>query len=198
VTLGEMGWMNAPRPYLDPQRPEKADRKAGEPEDRPDPTRDEARREDEQCAGKRDSSHLQQSSKKIGIGLPGQRKQADEGEQDDDEGDAEDQPVLAECLRDRKRADEHRRDGDQHHAEDEAVLGVDGVREPGVARPRPPERAQDQDAAADPAPRRILMEKRRHLGEPEDEDQVEEQLERCNPMLGLDEERAHASTLTLS
>ena len=104
--------------------------------------------------------------------------------------------MLTECFRDRQGADEHRCDGDQHHAEDEPVLGVDGVREPGVARPRPPERAQDQDAAADPGPRRILMEERRHLGEPEDEDQVEEQLERCDPMLGLDEELAHAATLT--
>jgi hypothetical protein len=40
------------------------------------------------------------------------------------------------------------------------------------------------------------MEERRHLGEPEDEDQVEEQLERCDPMLGFDEALAHAATLT--
>src|SRR5207249_2720052 len=56
--------------------------------------------------------------------------------------------------------------------------------------------AQDEDAAADPAPCRILMEERCHLGEPEDEDQVEEQLERCDPMLELDEALAHAATLT--
>jgi len=141
---------------------------------------------------------LQHNSKEIGFSFPGECKQAYEGEQDDDEGDAEDQPVLTKCFRDGKSADEHRRDRDQHHAEDEPILGVDGVRQPGVARPRPPEGAQDQDAAADPAPRRILVEEGRHLGEPEDEHQVEEELERCDPMLGLDETLAHAATLTRS
>ena len=39
------------------------------------------------------------------------------------------------------------------------------------------------------------MQERRHLGEPEDEDQVEEQLERRDSVLGLDEALVHTATL---
>ena len=46
------------------------------------------------------------------------------------------------------------------------------------------------------APRRIVREDGRDLGEREDEDEVEEQLERCDSLLALGALLAHSGTLT--
>ena len=55
--------------------------------------------------------------------------------------------------------------------------------EPGVARPRPPQRRQDEQPAAEPLPRRVFRHEGGDLREAEDEDEVEEQLERGYPLL---------------
>ena len=63
-------------------------------------------------------------------------------------------------------------------------------------RPRPPERGQNQKSASQPAPCQVARQNRRDLGEPEDEDQIEEELERRDPLLALDVLVAHSQTLT--
>jgi len=48
----------------------------------------------------------------------------------------------------------------------------------------------------EPAPGRVIREDSRDLREREDEDEVEQQLERCDPLLALDMLLAHSRTLT--
>ena len=48
---------------------------------------------------------------------------------------------------------------DEQCGSDEAFLGIDGVRQPGVGRPWPPKRRQDEHATADPGERRIVGER---------------------------------------
>jgi hypothetical protein len=76
--------------------------------------------------------------------------------------------------------------------------GIDGVRQPGVGSPRPPERGQDEHAPADPGERRIAGEQRRYLGESEHEDEIEEELERRDAVCMLDHGRRHARSVGLN
>src|SRR5262249_18320043 len=79
---------------------------------------------------------------------------------------------------------------------DESLLGIEIVREPGVARPRPPERGEHEHAVPDPRPGRGVGKERRDLREREDEDEVEEELARRDAVLVVDGQRGHfAATL---
>ena len=113
----------------------------------------------------------------------------------DQEGDPENDAVTAERVGDGQRSDEHRRHRNQHRSPYRTDTGIDGVGQPGVGRPRPPERAEDQQAVPEPAPGRIVRQNRRDLREPEDEDEVEEELERRDALLALDVLLAHSRTL---
>ena len=62
-------------------------------------------------------------------------------------------------------------------------LGVDRVRQPGVGGPRPPEHPEHEQALDEAGPGRVLDDEPGHLREREDEDQVEEELERRHPLL---------------
>jgi hypothetical protein len=77
---------------------------------------------------------------------------------DDEECGAEEHAVVAEHTRYRERRDEHRDQRDEQCGADESLLGVDGVRQPGVGRPRPPERPEHEHAAADPGKCRVVGE----------------------------------------
>jgi hypothetical protein len=61
---------------------------------------------------------------------------------------------------------------------DDALLRVHDAGEPGVADPAPPQHAEHEHPLREPLPRRRVGHQRRALGEREDEDEVEEQLER--------------------
>ena len=61
---------------------------------------------------------------------------------DDEIGDAEEHPVGAEGARRCERHEEHRRNRREHGQPDDAFLGIEGVRQPGVRRPGPPERPE--------------------------------------------------------
>ena len=104
-------------------------------------------------------------------------------EDDDAEvGEAERQARVAERVRDREREHEvgaHGREQDEPARE---RVGVDGIRHPGVAAVHPPDQAQHHDDAQQAAPVRGLEEHRRQLRQREDEDEVEEQLERRDPL----------------
>jgi len=92
-----------------------------------------------------------------------------------------------------ERRDEHRDQRDEQRGADDALLGVDGVRQPGVGGPRPPERAQREHAAADPSEGRFVGEQRRDLREREHEDEAEEELPRRNAVLVVDCRRVRNS-----
>jgi len=110
---------------------------------------------------------------------------------DDEECGSEEQAVIAEHTGHRERRKKHRNQGDEKCGADEALLGVDGVRQPGVGRPRPPERAEHEHAATDPRERRVVSEQGRHLREREHEDEVEEELSRRDAVLLFDCGRRH-------
>jgi hypothetical protein len=69
----------------------------------------------------------------------------------------------------------HRR---EYRDADDALLGIDRARQPRVADPRPPQGAEHEQALGQARPRRLVGHERGALREREDEDEVEEELER--------------------
>jgi hypothetical protein len=124
-----------------------------------------------------------------------ERVQREPDDVHDQERNPENDTVTVESLGDGQRGDEHRRHRDQHRAPYRVLTGIDGVGQPGVGGPRPPERGKDQETVPEPTPRRIIRQDRRDLCEPEDEDEVEEELERSDALLALNVLLAHSRTL---
>ena len=104
---------------------------------------------------------------------------------DGEVGQAEEHRVAVEGVRNGERRHEHGAHGGEDGESRRALVGVDLVGEPGVGAPRPPERRQDQHALADARPRRVVRHEAGDLREREDEDEVEEKLERRDRMLEL-------------
>ena len=96
-------------------------------------------------------------------------------------GEPEREPAATEGVRRREREEEVAR----HAAEEEqpAVRALRGnrVREPGVAAVHPPDQREHHAHAHHRADGRLLEDDVRELGDREDEDEVEEQLERGDP-----------------
>jgi hypothetical protein len=67
------------------------------------------------------------------------------------------------------------------------------VGQPGVAGVGVPEQAEDEDGAAEAGPGEVLFEDAGELGDGEDEDDVEEDLDRGDPAGGVAVSRAHGS-----
>src|SRR5262249_25512560 len=109
--------------------------------------------------------------------------------------DAEDDSLVTERLGDGQRGDEHRGNRGEHGTQHHPFVRIERVREPGICRPGPPQRGQNEEALPEPRPGRVVREQRRHLGEPEHEHEVEEELERCDRALGLGGSLTHGSTL---
>jgi hypothetical protein len=99
--------------------------------------------------------------------------------------DTEGHPVTAERARSCERHDQHRHHRAEHSEPDGAFLSVQGVRQPGVRRPSPPEGAQQKEAPEEAVPRGAVREEARHLRDCEDENEIEEQLQARDPVLVL-------------
>jgi hypothetical protein len=97
-------------------------------------------------------------------------------------GDAEGDPVTAEGARRCKRHHEHR---GEHGEPDGAFLGIEGIRQPRIRRPGPPQHAEQQQGPHEATPRRAAREEGGHLGDGEDDDKVEEELEGRDPLFVL-------------
>ena len=100
-------------------------------------------------------------------------------------GSREHEGGVAECLGHAQRHHEQARHGAEDRVANGALLGVDDAREPGVADPRPPQHGEHEDAACEALPGRGLRHERRALRQGEHEDEVEEELERRDPLLSL-------------
>ena len=137
----------------------------------------------------------QDRRQQVSIAACSERVQREMHDVHDQEGHPEHDTVTAERVGDGQRGDEHRRHRNQHRPPHRAHAGIDGVGQPGVGRPRPPERGEDQETVPEASPRRIVRQDRRDLREREDEDEVEEQLERRDPLLALGVLLAHSRTL---
>jgi hypothetical protein len=64
----------------------------------------------------------------------------------------------------------------RHRQSNAAFLGIDGVGQPGVRPPRPPQRGKQKRPAQQSFPGLAGCEEAGDLGDGEDEDEVEEQL----------------------
>ena len=103
----------------------------------------------------------------------------------------EDQGLGSECRRRREGHDQHRGRRGEHDQSNAALFGVEGVRQPGIGGPRPPQRGKQEPAPQQPFPALVRGEEPGHLRDGEDEDEVEEQLERRDPLLALDRTNVH-------
>jgi hypothetical protein len=100
-------------------------------------------------------------------------------------GQPEDDPVLAEGIGDGQGSNQHGRHRRQdYQPRGDYLLGGHGVGQPRVSAPRPPQRRQQRRPLDHPDPSEVIGEEAGYLGEGEDEDQVEEQLEGGDALLG--------------
>jgi hypothetical protein len=104
-------------------------------------------------------------------------------EANEEVGDAEQDGVVAERARHGQRDAEHRRHRGEHHQPNATLVDVRRARQPGVGAPRPPKRRKNEHPAEDSTPGRVVREQGRDLGDRENQDQVEEELERRDLML---------------
>ena len=93
-------------------------------------------------------------------------------------GEPECEPRAGECLRDRQRQHEVRGHSAEQQQAPAGAIGRDGVREPRVAGVHPPDHAEHQSHLREAAQVGVQHEHARQLRDGEDEDEVEEQLER--------------------
>ncbi len=190
VPLGEVPRVHSPARRPCPSSAAVGDGDRGDPDPRARAVR-EARDENQCRADEGPRRKPKHGLEQIGIPAPGERIQARVHRADDEECCAEKHALVPEHARDDERSDEHRDQRDQQGRADELLLGVDIVREPGVCRPGPPQRGEDEDAPADPGERRVVGEQRRDLREREDEDEIEEELPRGDAVLLVDSRDAH-------
>jgi len=78
---------------------------------------------------------------------------------------------------------EHRADRGEHRQPDATLVYVHRARQPRIHAPGPPKRREHEHSAEDPTPRRVVRQQDRDLSDREDEDQIEEELERGDLVL---------------
>src|SRR6185437_3038826 len=196
VTLDEVRRLDPPAADPAEQRSEEADDDGGRPQHRLGPSVDEPGGDDQCRAGERRRSDPQDRRQEVSVTPCCERVEREMHDGDDGEENPEDDTVTAERVRDRQRGDEHRPHRNQHRCPHGTQSGIDGVGQPCVGSPSPPERGEDQQTVAEATPGRIVREDGGDLREPENEDEVEEELERGDRVLALDGVRFdHSGTL---
>jgi hypothetical protein len=68
---------------------------------------------------------------------------------------------------------------------DGTLLGIERIREPGACGPGPPQGPEQKQTAKEAAPGRAVREERRHLGDGEHDDQVEQEFQGRDPLSAL-------------
>ena len=112
----------------------------------------------------------------------GEHEETDVGDPHGPVGECEDEGEVAEGLGHAERDDQQRRHRPEHDQPHRALLGVEHAGQPGVADPGPPEHAQHQQALGQPFPGGVVRHQRRALGQGQDEDEVEEELQWRHPL----------------
>ena len=112
-----------------------------------------------------------------GIVPAGDQVERDVGGPDDAVGDGEGEGPVVEGLRHAQAHDQQPGHRPEDHQPDGALLRVDHARQPRVADPGPPQHGQHEQPTAQAVPVGVGDHQRRALGEAEDEDEVEEELE---------------------
>ena len=196
VPLDEVCWMETPTAGPGHERREEPDREGNQPEHGLEAAVHEAGNGDQRRADDRRRRDAEDRQEEIGIATRGQCVERQLHQRHDQEGDAEDDTVTAERIGHGQSAYEHGPARDQHRPPDETFTRIDGVRQPRIRSPRPPERGQEQESVLEAAPGRIAGQQRCDLRERKNEDEVEKELERRDSLLALDRLRAHERTLT--
>ena len=106
-------------------------------------------------------------------------------EADEEVGEAEQHRFGAEGARHGQGDPEHGRHRGEHGQSDGTLVDVHRAGQPRVDVPGPPQGGEHEHAPQDSAPRGVGGQEPRDLGDGEDEDQIEEQLERGDLVLGV-------------
>ena len=171
---------------LEPAQPRRGplERDRDGPEDVLGGAAERAARDDEQ---RRDDVERRQPHDRAHHALRGRAREEERVDGDDRKvGEPEREPAATEGVRRREREQEVARHAAEQQQPAVRALRRNGVREPGVAAVHPPDQREHQLDADDRADGRLLEDDVRELGDREDEDEVEEQLERRDsPGLGL-------------
>jgi hypothetical protein len=146
----------------------------------------EARDQDQRRARNRPRQQPEDGTQQVTVSAAGEGIKRRVHRADDEESSAKDHALVVEHVRHHERRNEHRDQRDEQRGAEDALLGVDDVRQPGIGRPRPPERGQYEHPAPDPGERGVVGEQRCDLREREHEDEVEEELLRRDAVLTID------------
>ena len=185
VALDEMRRRQPPPAHAAEERPEKSDGEGGNPEHRLGRVVHEPGGEDERRAEEAPGNDAQDRDEEFGFGTGRERVQRKVHDRHDQKCHTEEDAVVTERLGHGERGDEHRGHGHQHGGQHCVSARIDGVRQPGIRRPRPPDRGEDQQPRPEPRPGRVLRDHGCRLCEREDEDEIEVELERRDPVLTL-------------
>ena len=122
---------------------------------------------------------------KVGVALGGDRVEHEVEQTHEQVGHPEQHRVGTERTRDGEGDDEHRSHRSEHARADLALLRLERVREPRIARPRPPDRGEDEQSVTDPPPGEVVRHELGHLRDREHHDEIEEELQGRDPLLAL-------------
>jgi hypothetical protein len=195
VALDEVLRRDAPSPHVADQDPEVINRQRRTPRRQLWDALEEARHQDQDRADGRGRHDPGDGAKQVAIASTGDGVQDEMQGAHDEVRDAEGHAVGAEGVRRRERNDEHRGHGAEHGEPDGPLFRVEGVGQPRVRSPRPPQRTKQQQAAEEPTPGRAIGEEPRDLRDREDDDQIEEQLKGRYPLSAFDGSIGHPETL---
>ena len=189
VALGEVCGRDAPSLPAASQRAEVVDCERGRPERCLRGPVEERGDDEDHRRNRGRGREARDRAEQVWIPLAGDRVEQEVEQAHGEVGDAEQHGVRVERLRDGEGDDQHRRHRSEHPRPYRPSFGLERVREPCVPGPRPPERREDQHPLADPPPGEIVGHEQRDLRDRVDEDQVEEELERGDPLLALGHRR---------
>src|ERR671919_2236698 len=96
--------------------------------------------------------------------------------------DSENNAVVTKGVRGRQRNNERGCHSPEHGEADDALLGIKRIRQPRVRSPRPPQSPEEQHSSEKSIPCGVVRNKRRDLSDCEDDDEIEKQLQRSNPL----------------
>ena len=185
MALGEVRREDAPPAASSEKRPCIVDRQGDEPEGAL--RRPVERRGSEDQPGRDDRGRSETHDSAADVVVVGRKGvQHDVQHPDRKIGAAEEERVVAESAGRSQTDDEHRRHGPEHGQPRRSLVRINRVGEPGVGGPGPPERRQNKHPSREPGPRRVGRHEARYLRQAEHEDEIEEELERRHPLLGLD------------
>ena len=185
-----------PPPPASDQRAEVVDRQGGDPQRRARPAHRRSWRPRAARLRARRRARIGGRRRELRIAAAGDRVEDEVERADEEIRDTEDEGIDAERRRASRGDDEHRRRRGEDGQADGAFFRIEGVRQPRIGRPCPPQRREQQQPADQPLPGFVFREEAGDLGDGEDEDEVEEQLERRDPLLALDRSNVHRGQIS--